>query len=132
MDAALGLAGGAGGEQDHPDVEGFHHDVGELVAGRRHGFAERRIALGFNFFGLAAHHQDFGAELELMLGVFHRRHQGEADHKDLELGVVDDEGDFFLGPQGGDRHRDGAQLHDAEVDGHGLGGVGHADTHPVL
>ena len=67
-----------------------------------------------------------------MPGFFHRGHQGEAHRKGLEFGVIQDKGHFFLGPQGGDGHRDGAALHDAEIDGHGFRHVGQAEAHPVL
>ena len=88
--------------------------------------------LGFPVFGLAAHHDDLGGELEFVPGVFHRGHQGEAHRKGLEFGVITDKGHFFLGPQRGDGHRDGAALHDAEIDGNGFRHVGQAEAHPVL
>ena len=107
-------------------------DVGELVRSLGHLFAEGDEALGFPVFGLAAHHDELGGELEFGFGGFHRGHQGEAHRKGLEFGVVQDKGHFFLGPQGGDGHRDGAALLDAEVDGNGFRHVGQADAHPVL
>ena len=132
VDAALGLAGGAGGEQDDADVVGAQFDIGELVRRCGHLFAEGDEALGFPVFGLAAHHDDLGGELEFGLGGFHGGHQGEAHRKGLEFGVIQDKGHFFLGPQGGDGHRDGAALHDAEIDGNGFRHVGQAEAHPVL
>ena len=46
MDAALGLAGGAGGEEDDADVIGVQLHIGELVGGGGHLFGEGDIALG--------------------------------------------------------------------------------------
>ncbi len=132
MDAAFGLPGGAGGEQDGADIVGVQFDVGELIRRCGHLFAEGDEALGFPVFGLAAHHDDLGGELELGLGGFHCGHQGEAHRKGLEFGVIQDKGHFFLGPQRGDGHRDGADLHDAEIDGNGFRHVGQAEAHPVL
>ena len=132
VDAALGLAGGAGGEEDDADVVGVQLDVGELVGGRGHLFAEGDVALGFDVFGFAAYYDELGGELEFGLGAFHRGHQGEAHHKGLEFGVVHYKGHFFLGPQRGDGHRDGADLLDAEVGGNGFRHIGHAQAHPVL
>ncbi len=132
VDAALGLAGGAGGEQDDPDVVGIQFDVGELIRRRRHLFAEGDAAFGFPVFGLAAHHDDLGGELEFVPGFFHGGHQGETYRKGGEFGVIADESHFFLGPQGRNGYRDGAAFLDAKIDGHGFRHVGQAEAYPVL
>jgi len=114
-----------------PEVRAYR-DVVKLVAGSGNGLGERNIALGFRIFGFAAHHHNLGGDFPFVLAGLHRFHEGEAHHKNLEFGVVDHEGHFFLGPQGGHRDWNGSQLHDGEVDGHGLRRIGHAQAYPVL
>ena len=58
--------------------------------------------------------------------------RGKLTAKALNSALFKHKGHFFLGPQGRDRHRDGAALLDAEVDGNGFRRVGQADAHPVL
>ena len=58
--------------------------------------------------------------------------KGKLTAKALNSALFTDKGHFFLGPQRGDGHRDGAALHDAEIDGNGFRHVGQAEAHPVL